>query len=215
MNFIKSTERLAAPMLTKGFHVVGREGASRAMSTTSLATKRSFFPSVHHRFSNINRMLEEIDGLMESSLSVFHPPPTSSLFRVQENKYKVSINAPNVDVKDIDLSLDKDGPVMSLKGQKFTKNGGMTVESRFESKILLPSDVDTDKISASISEGTLMIVAPKIDQRAALEEAKDRKVEIRVEEFDDSLQDSPSSNEQQQKADKAPEGITNSTAIHN
>ena len=133
--------------------------------------------------------------------------------KMQENKYKVSINAPNVDMKDIDLSLDKDGRVMNLKGQKSTKNGGMTVESQFESKILLPSDVDTDKISASISEDTLMIVAPKIDQRAALKEAKDRKVEIRVEEFDDSLQDSPSSNEQQQKADKAPEGLTNSTAI--
>ena len=223
MNFVKVTSLLPMP----GFQVVSREGASRGVSATSLAARRSLFPILRHRTpSNIDRMFEEMDSLMERSLATFERPLAPALFdrrlpgnmqprrpfsclnldvSQNENKYKVSMEALDVDPKDLSLSLDRDGRIMRLKGQKSIEDRGMTVQSRFEKAILLSPDVDTDKISASISEGTLTVVAPKIDQAAALAQAQDKEIEIKVGESQTYLEEARSMEEQQQEGDKIPQ----------
>ncbi|EJK70051.1 hypothetical protein THAOC_08627 [Thalassiosira oceanica] len=99
-----------------------------------------------------------------------------------ENEYRVSIDAPDIDVNDLSLSLDNDGRVLRLKGQANKKEGGMAISSRFEKAVLLAPGVDTGKITASISDGTLTVVAPKTHPTAAIEQAQVKEINIRADE---------------------------------
>ena len=127
--------------------------------------------------------------MMENSLARFSRP--TGEFKLNhrlgfdvtqdENEYKVAVNVPtDVEVKDIDLQLDHDGRVLRLKGDRTHEEGGMKVQARFEKAILLAPDVDTAKLSANMSGDTLTVVAPKIEMKAALEGAENKKIEIKV-----------------------------------
>jgi len=145
-------------------------------------------------------MFEEMDDMMESSLATRFPRPALSLlgkdipeelklrrplgFEVTQDdtEYKVAVHVPDVEAKDIELQLDHDGRVLRLKGDRVHEDGGMKVQSRFEKAILLSPDVDTAKLAANMSGDTLTVVAPKIEKKLALGEAKDKKIEIKIEE---------------------------------
>lgn len=144
-------------------------------------------------------MFQEMDEIMESSFAEL-PPPSSMLslekfpqaqglglrdtfgFNViqDEKEFKVSVNVSDIDAKDLDLQLDPDGRVLRLKGKKVKEEGGMKIQSSFEKAVLLHPDVDTEKISASVSGGVLSIVAPKVVKQYNLEEKKTKKIDIHV-----------------------------------
>jgi len=192
---------------THGFQAAGRPLAIR--TATSLAARRSVFPILRRSvFPDVDRMFEEMDEMMESSLATTRfPRPSLSLlgkdfpeelrfrrplgFEVtqDEKEYKVAIHVPDVEAKDVDLQLDHDGRVLRLKGDRTHEEGGMKVQSRFEKAILLSPDVDTTKLAANMSGDTLTVVAPKIERKLALEAAKDQKIEIKVQEPTAALQD--------------------------
>merc|ERR1712159_416961 len=168
-------------------------GASRGVS--SLAARRAtLFPIVRRRtpfFHDMDQMIEEMDAMMDGSLAMLQRPRASPQLRrplggfdvaqnENENEYRVSIAAPGVNANDLSLSLDSDGRVLRLKGQASSKEGGMAISSRFEKALLLAPEVDTGKMTASFSDGTLTVFAPKIDQTAGLVQAQAKKIEIRV-----------------------------------
>lgn len=97
-----------------------------------------------------------------------------------EKEFKVSVNVSDLEAKDLDLQLDPDGRVLRLKGKKVQEEGGMKIQSSFEKAVLLHPDVDTEKISASVSGGVLRIVAPKVVKEDHLDETKTRKIDIHV-----------------------------------
>jgi HSP20 family molecular chaperone IbpA len=170
------------------------------------------FPILHRTdrfFPDIDRMFEEMDEMMESSLSTTRfPRPSLSLlgkdtpeelilrrplgFKVtqDEKEYKVAVHVPDVEAKDIDLQLDHDGRVLRLKGDRTHEEGGMKVQSRFEKAILLSPDVDTTKLAANMSGGIVTVVAPKIENKVALDKADDKKIEIKIEEPKAAVQES-------------------------
>lgn len=169
-------------------------------------------------FPDIDSMFKEMDEIMDSSLTTRFPRPSLPLlgqdisedlklkrplgFDVtqDEKEYKVAVHVPDVEAKDIDLQLDNDGRVLRLKGERTHEDGGMTVQSRFEKAILLSPDVDTTKLAANMSGDTLTVFAPKIEKKAALEEAKNKKIEIKIEEPEAVLQDIAESTDDTPKA---------------
>lgn len=196
------------PALVYGFNPIGRPAATRA--STSLEARRSMLPVLRRSdlfFPDIDSMLKEMDKMMESSLAPRFPRPSLSLldqdifdelklrrplgFEVtqDEKEYKVAVHVPEVEAKDIDLQLDSDGRVLRLKGERAHEDGGMKIQSRFEKAILLSPDVDTTKLAANMSGDTLTVFAPKIEKKTALEEAKNKKIEIKIEEPKTGLQD--------------------------
>ena len=207
MNLSTATSLIAlamAPTLSHGFHVASNPVSTR-LSTTSLDARRSMLPILRRRsnpfFSDIGRVFDEMDEMMEQSLSMTIPRPSLSLMdkamprqldlrRLQgfevtqdDNEYTVAIHLPNIEAKDIDLQLDNDGRVVRIKGDMIHEDGGMKVQSRFEKAFVLAPDVDTAKLSASMSasDGTLTIVAPKIEKEA-VDNTKSKKIEIKVQE---------------------------------
>jgi len=215
MNFKRATAfvTLATPALTHGFHVAGKEGASRGVS--SLAARRAtLFPIVRRRtpfFRDMDQMMEEMDAMMDGSLAMLQRPLAAPQLRRRplggfdvsqdENEYRVSIAAPGVDANDLSLSLDGDGRVLRLKGHASSKEGGMAISSRFEKAVLLAPEVDTGKMTASFSDGTLTVVAPKVDPTAALEQAQAKKIEIGVDEPPTQAQLSLDENQEEAAAD--------------
>lgn len=198
MNLNTATHLIAlamAPTLSHGFHVVSNPVATRV--STSLGARRSMLPILRRSdpfFSDIDRVFDEMDEMMDQSLAMRFPRPSLSLmdkvmpgqldvrrlqgFQVKqdENQYTVALHLPNIEAKDIDLQLDNDGRVVRLKGDMIHEDSGMKVQSRFEKAFVLAPDVDTTKLSASMSGGTLTIVAPKIENEA-IDNTKSNKVE--------------------------------------
>lgn len=98
-----------------------------------------------------------------------------------DDSYRISIELPGVEEKDIHLSVEN-GMVM-LKGEKRTENEekGETwffserQYGSFSRSFRLPPDAEGDKVDAQIRDGVLTITIPK----AKPDEAKSSKVEIR------------------------------------
>ena len=190
------------PTVANGFHTAGRQPVSTTHTTsTSLEARRSLFPILRRRSdlffpdSSIDRVFQEMDEMMESSLISLSRPSPSLLGRdnimsrrrplgfevtEEEKEYKIAVHVPDVDANDINLQLDNDGRVLRLKGDRSREAGGMKVQSRFEKAILLGPDVDTSKLAANMSGDSLTIVAPKIEKKEALEKTESTKIEIKI-----------------------------------
>ena len=173
---------------------------------------------------DFDKMFEEMDQLMESSLASFpRQRPFLSLadkdipsdlqlrrplgFEVEPNEkdYNIKVFVPDVEAKDLHLNLEHDGRVLRLKGERNTEEGGMKVQSRFEKSILLAPDVDITKLSASMTGDTLTVNAPKkVETPKALEEEKMEQIEIHYEEPKAALEETTVEEEAQaEAADKA------------
>jgi HSP20 family protein len=102
---------------------------------------------------------------------------------VAETKNDVVIKAevPGMDPKDIDISFS--GGVLTIKGQKKQEKEEKEenyhlIERNYGSftrSIVLPMEVQNDKINASYKNGVLKIILPKS------EEAKKKEIKIKVE----------------------------------
>jgi HSP20 family protein len=196
---------IMAPALSWAFVPAKINGGT--VTTTSLAARRLMFPTIRRPslfFPDFDRMFEEMDEMMERSLATTRGPfsllrgdtaeglelkrPLGFEVSQDDHEYKVAINVPDVEAKNLDLQLDHDGRVLRLKGDHVQEEGGMKVQSRFEKAILLSPDIDTSKLEANMSEGTLTVIAPKIEMKETLEKVDTKKIEIHFEEPKSSLE---------------------------
>ena len=126
-------------------------------------------------FINIDRFFEED---FPSSLLMFPPTPllrdlerdTNSILRrsapayeISENEkeFKVSVDLPGVRPEDCQVNVEQNGRVLHLSGgRKIEKEDGYT-ETRFDQKFTLGKHIDPTKITANLSDGVLVLTAPK------------------------------------------------------
>lgn len=102
----------------------------------------------------------------------------------RENEYSVEIAAPGMTKDDFNVHLDEDGNlVISLekKVNNEEKENGHYLRrefsySQFRQVMILPDDVDRDKISAHVENGVLTVDLLKKSQEAAREA---KKIEIK------------------------------------
>ncbi len=102
----------------------------------------------------------------------------------RENEYSVEIAAPGMTKDDFNVHLDEDGNlVISLekKVNNEEKENGHYLRrefsySQFRQVMILPDDVDRDKISAHVENGVLTVDLLKKSQEAARES---KKIEIK------------------------------------
>ena len=141
-------------------------------------------------FEDIEKARSETDRLLDTFL---FGTPQKRDFReevewlpavdVAETKDEIVVNAevPGMDPKEFDISLSEG--TLTIKGEKKQekeekeKNYHLIERSHgsFTRSILLPTDVQSEKISASYKDGILKITLPKS------EEAKKREIKIEVE----------------------------------
>ncbi len=98
-----------------------------------------------------------------------------------DNQYRITVELPGVEEKDIDLSVE-DG-VVTLKGEKRTEREekGETwffserQYGAFSRSFRLPPDADADNVDAHLKDGVLTVIVPK----AAPAKPEASKVQIR------------------------------------
>lgn len=185
---LSSTAVILASLYSCVFAFAPAPSAVGTMTSTSLEARRSLlsFPTLRRPsllFPDFDRMFDEVDEMMEKSLAI-RPgltlkQPLGFEVTQDDHEYKVAMNVPDAEMKDLDLQLDHDGRVLRLKGDRFHEEGGMKVQSRFEKAILLSPDIDTSKLHANLADGTLTVIAPKFDPKKVLEKKADSKMDTK------------------------------------
>ena len=102
-----------------------------------------------------------------------------------ENDYTVELAAAGMKKGDFNINVDADGNLHIKMEHKDEKKDENKKEhylrrefsySKFEQTLLLPDDVDKEKIAANVSDGVLTIDLPKIEKN---EEKASRQIEVK------------------------------------
>ena len=90
-----------------------------------------------------------------------------------EKEYTVEVAAPGMKKEDFNINLDDDGNLVIKMEKKDEKKDENEKEhylrrefaySKFEQTLLLPDDVDKEKIGAGVNDGVLTVSLPKIEK---------------------------------------------------
>ena len=110
----------------------------------------------------------EMDQLLEHAFNGFgftrSPRALPSVeVQEQEKEYRVSVDLPGIEMKDIDLSFSEG--LLTLKAERKNGNGEALYSDRwsgtFERVIGIGSDVDDANIRATLKNGVLSVTLPK------------------------------------------------------
>jgi len=126
----------------------------------------SWLPSVFNDFFG-NEWMES------SSKSV----PSVNIIQ-SENGFKVEVAAPGMTKDDCMVRLDEDNNLVvsfERKNENEEKKEGVYLRrefsySQFQRTMLLPDDVDTEKISAEVKDGVLTVDIPTVKEKKTLKE---------------------------------------------
>ena len=89
-----------------------------------------------------------------------------------ETEYTVELAAPGLRKEDFDISINNDGDLVikmekknEVKDEKAHYLRREFAYSKYEQTLILPDDVDKDKVGARMSDGVLNITLPKLNKR--------------------------------------------------
>ena len=103
--------------------------------------------------------------------------PAINVFET-ENEYKVELAAPGMTKEDFNVHIDEDNNlVISMEKKSESENKDENKKegrylrrefsySKFQQTMILPDDVDKEKISAHVENGVLIIELPKFTEEA-------------------------------------------------
>jgi HSP20 family protein len=90
--------------------------------------------------------------------------------------YEIAVDVPDgVGASDMTVELENDGTVLHLSGGRKVEEEGVSTETRFDQHFTIGTlNVDSDKISANLSDGVLTVTVPKLQVEAAEEEEEQK-----------------------------------------
>ena len=144
-----------------------------------LPTLRSVYP--FSPFTSFNRLDSLFDRFLTSEAGVQQPAFASSPLPLSlwqdDSSIFLEVELPGVAEKDLDITVHEG--VLTVKaekrdqeGREYLRNG--RVFGTFEHAIALPEQVDSEKVEASLTNGVLKIVLPKVAQ------AQPRKIALKT-----------------------------------
>lgn len=102
-----------------------------------------------------------------SSPAFSHDPIVPSVpgYAINEfdGKYQIAMDAQGVEASDINVRLEKEGRVMHIIGRCKKNDDKGVLEAKFEKHFTIGNDVDTDKLTANLTDGVLNINALKLE----------------------------------------------------
>jgi HSP20 family protein len=78
-----------------------------------------------------------------------------------EEKFEIAIDVPGVKASDINVSIENDGQILTLSGQRESNKNNVAYSTKFSQSFTLDPAVDADKFSANLKNGVLIVSAPK------------------------------------------------------
>lgn len=99
--------------------------------------------------------------LRDSNLAVFKQSSPRYEITNNDHKFELAIDVPGVKLEDIHVSVEDNGQLLTVSGQRGSKSEGYNYSSRFSQSFALDATVELDNISASLDNGVLIVTAPK------------------------------------------------------
>lgn len=88
---------------------------------------------------------------------------SSPHYEVSENskQFRLAVDVPGVKAEDIKVDLEHHGRVLHMTGHRKVEKDNSFEEYKFEKRFTLGRDIETEKITANLSDGVLVLTAPK------------------------------------------------------
>ena len=137
--------------------------------------------------NNMNNWLSnEFDNMFDDSWMP-RMNVTAPAINVKENEkeYDIELAAPGTTKEDFKVSLNDDGNLVIKMEHKSNKKNENKKEhylrrefsySKFEQTLILPDDVNKEKIAANVNDGVLTVDLPKVEKK---EEKTTRHIEVK------------------------------------
>jgi len=107
-----------------------------------------------------------------------------------DEKFELAVDVPGVKASDVNVTLENDGQVLAISGERQSKGDNYSYSSKFYQSFSLDPNIIAEKFDANLKDGVLVISAPKevkkieastqsipITEHAA-EEPKEEKIEV-------------------------------------
>lgn len=82
-----------------------------------------------------------------------------------DNQYQIAVDVPGVKASDMKVSLEHEGRVLHISGGRKIEKDGAVTETKFDKRFTIGDNVDTEKITANLADGVLVLKAPKIEKK--------------------------------------------------
>jgi len=83
-----------------------------------------------------------------------------------DEKMELAFELPGVNAEDLSLELQQEGKVLKIFGSREYKHRGQLIKSEFDQMFTIdPANLDVEHISANLSDGILVVSAPKLKPR--------------------------------------------------
>jgi HSP20 family protein len=79
----------------------------------------------------------------------------------EDGMYQISVDVPGIKASDMNIELLHDGRVLHISGGRKTTEGGKVTETKFDKKFTIGDNIETEKMSANLADGVLILKAPK------------------------------------------------------
>jgi len=161
----KTTEAQTACVIASAAGAVANAALwSYSLTTAANLILTPLFNDHFYQEKIVSGMDNEHDA---SSRSRFDP--TFDLFE-DEKEFELSVDLPGVKSEDLTVQLEEDGRIIHIMGERKSRRSEDSVMSMFEKNFAVDESIDTGKIRVDLSDGVLVITAPKVlDYRAIRE----------------------------------------------
>lgn len=78
-----------------------------------------------------------------------------------EDKFELAVDVPGVKASDVNVTLEDDGKVLAISGERQSKGDSYSYSSKFYQSFSLDPAIITEKFDANLKDGVLVISAPK------------------------------------------------------
>ena len=91
---------------------------------------------------------------------------SSPRYEVTENdkQFRLAVDVPGVKPDHMMIELENNGRVLHISGDRKEKTDTSYKEFKFDKRFTLGRNLDTSKIAAHLSDGVLVLTAPKIEK---------------------------------------------------
>ncbi len=87
-----------------------------------------------------------------------------------DRQLRIAVDVPGMKPDDVNIELENDGHVLHLSGSRKVATDKHDKEFHFDKRFKLGRILDTSKITAHLSDGVLVLTAPKMEKPAPLKQ---------------------------------------------
>jgi HSP20 family molecular chaperone IbpA len=138
---------------------------SRSSTSTSNTSSRKSPTTFREQMMNRKRHMMQVPVRYEVTDTV--------------QEIKIAFDVPVMNANDIEIGIENDGNMLTIRGSRESKSNGYTFTSKFSKHFDVEhSFIDTDQISAQLDNGILIVSAPKHEK--PFQEEMTKKIPITV-----------------------------------